>query len=389
MDESQPEAIHLSEALISLGHVRHNAREVKAAVGKACAVMAIVKANGYGHGANEVATALCGEGITAFGVANINEAVSLRNQMRMLNTPAPTSPASILAFASPLAGQLESYVKHEIELTLGDFKSMRTAELIAAKFGRKISVHLKIDTGMGRLGVQPRDAMTLATAIEASPHLDLKAIYTHFASSGDDKTFTRHQLKEYLSLVREFEHLHHRRVVKHAANSGAVISDRTTHLDMVRPGVLLYGYTPSSKLKTSLDLRPAMQLQSRITFVKQIEKGTSVSYGRKWTAKRRTGIATVSIGYADGVHRSLSGLTKVSVRGRLYPQVGAVTMDQLMIDIGTDERISAGDTAVLFGWTGDGGTVAPSLNHLAERSGTIGYELLCAVSPRVKRVFID
>jgi alanine racemase len=370
--------VPLSEALISVSHLVHNLYEIRRTVGASRRIMAIVKANAYAHTVEAIAPALLEKDVHDFGVANINEAIHLR---KVIAAHGKTHSA-ILAFASPLLDQVELYAKHDIELCLGNAETIQQAEAMASRVGKKLTVHLKIDTGMGRLGAHPSDALALAEKIEASPHLDLKAIFTHFASSGTDKAFTKKQLGTYKKLVSEFEHHHSRSVVKHAANSGAVVSEKDSFLDMVRPGILLYGYLPGAKMKSALDLKPVMQLQSRVIFTKWVERGTSISYSRKWTAARRCRIATVSIGYADGLHRALTNTLRVCINGKFYPQVGAVTMDQIMINLGNDTTVNTGDTVVIFGWNGMRADV------LAEKVGTIGYEFLCAVSPRVRRMYV-
>ncbi len=375
--DSEHIAPPLSEALISLGNLRHNIREVKKLVGAERRIMAIVKANAYSHGIDLVAPAMLEEGVRDFGVANINEAVHLRELLGDL-------PVQILAFASPLLSQLEFYIKHEIALCLGDVETMRLAEAIAKKFGKPIDVHLKIDTGMGRLGVLPKDALALAEAVERSEHLRLKAVFTHFASSDSDRAFTHKQLSTYTSLVSEIEHSLRRTVVKHTANSGAVITEKSSYFDMVRPGILLYGYTPRTGLNSPLSLKPVMQLQAKVVFIKTVERGTSISYGRKWTARKRSRIATIAIGYYDGYHRNLSNKAKVQINGKFFEQVGAVTMDAIMVNLGNDTTVQVGDTAVLFGWGEQLGA-----NVLTDKEGAIVYELLCSVSPRVRRTAVE
>ncbi len=367
----------LSEALISLGNLRHNVREVQKLVGKSRRIMAIVKANAYSHGIDLIAPALVEEGISDFGVANINEAVHLRKLLEDF-------PAQILAFASPLLSQIELYIKHDISLCLGDFETLRLAEALAQKFGKPIDVHLKIDTGMGRLGVLPKEALLLAHAVERSEHLNLKAVFTHFASSDSDKAFTQKQLSTYTALVSELEHSLGRSVLKHTANSGAVITEKNAYLDMVRPGILLYGYTPRTGLKSPLSLKPVMQLQAKVVFIKTVERGTSISYGRKWIARKRSRIATIAIGYYDGYHRNLSNKAKVLINGKFFEQVGAVTMDAIMVNLGNDTSVQVGDAAVLFGWNENCGA-----NVLTDKEGTIVYELLCSVSPRVHRTAVE
>ncbi len=375
--DSEHIAPPLSEALISLGNLRHNIREVKKLVGAGRRIMAIVKANAYSHGIDLVAPAMLEEGVCDFGVANIHEAVHLRKLLG-------DSPVQILAFASPLFSQLELYIKHEIALCLGDFETLRLAEAIAKKFGKPIDVHLKIDTGMGRLGVLPKDALALAQAVERSEHLNLQAVFTHFASSDSDRAFTRKQLSLYTSLVSEIEHSIGRTVLKHTANSGAVITEKASYFDMVRPGILLYGYTPRTDLRSPLSLKPVMQLQAKVVFIKTVERGTSISYGRKWIARKRSRIATIAIGYYDGYHRNLSNKAKVQINSKFFEQVGAVTMDAIMVNLGNDTSVQVGDTAVLFGWGENLGA-----NVLTDKEGTIVYELLCSVSPRVRRTAVE
>jgi alanine racemase len=237
---------------------------------------------------------------------------------------------------------------------------------------------------MGRLGVLPKDALALAQTVERSEHLNLQAVFTHFASSDSDKAFTHKQLSLYTSLVSEIEHSIGRTVLKHTANSGAVITEKDSYFDMVRPGVLLYGYTPRTDLRSPISLKPVMQLQAKVVFIKTVERGTSISYGRKWTARKRSRIATVAIGYYDGYHRNLSNKAKVNINGKFFEQVGAVTMDAIMVNLGNDTTVQVGDTAVLFGWGEQLGA-----NVLTDKEGTIVYELLCSVSPRVRRTAVE
>ncbi len=375
--DSEQIAPPISEALISLGNLCHNIRQVRKLVGAERRIMAIVKANAYSHGIDLVAPAMLEEGVRDFGVANINEAVHLRELLG-------DSPVQILAFASPLLSQFELYIKHEIALCLGDFETLRLAEALAKKFGKPIDVHLKIDTGMGRLGVLPKDALALAEAVNRSEHIRLKAVFTHFASSDSDRAFTHKQLSTYTSLVSEIEHSLRRSVLKHTANSGAVITEKSSYFDMVRPGILLYGYTPRTGLNSPLSLKPVMQLQAKVVFIKTVERGTSISYGRKWTARKRSRIATISIGYYDGYHRNLSNKAKVQINGKFFEQVGAVTMDAIMVNLGNDTSVQVGDTAVLFGWGEKLGA-----NVLTDKEGAIVYELLCSVSPRVRRTAVE
>ncbi|MBN1928670.1 MAG: alanine racemase [Chlorobiaceae bacterium] len=367
---------YLSEALISLGNLRHNLACIRAITGPERRIMGIVKANAYGHGAPEVTATLEAEGIRDFGVANIHEAIELKQAHRMQ----PDS--RILAFASPLAGHIGLYLEHGIEMTVCDHETVRAAEAKAAATGGRLRVQVKVDTGMGRLGVTPGEAAGLLDLIDASPNLELVGIYTHFAESHKPGGFTARQLEAFLHVTGAYEQRTGKTVTKHAANSGAIVSMPDSRLDMVRPGILLYGCHPVDAEPASVPVRPVMQLQCRVMFVKEIPAGTTISYSRTWRAPTPTDIATLAIGYADGLHRSLSNRAKVAIGGRRFSQAGTVTMDQTMVDLGKDHPVRVGDTAVLFGWDG------PTAGEQAIAAGTISYELLCSVSRRVKRIFV-
>lgn len=369
------ESDNLSEALISLDNLEHNLSCIRSVVGNRCRIMGIVKANAYGHGGGRVAETLEHCGISDFGVANIHEAVELRRSQRIGHE------SRILAFAPPLPSHIEPYLQHGIDMTICDSATAAAAQQIAAATGKPLKVQVKIDTGMGRMGIAPEEAMPLFTAIDRSSHLELAGIYTHFAQSHEPEGFTRMQLDRFRSLTSEYEHATGRTVCKHAANSGAIVSAPSAWFDMVRPGILLYGYHPNDNEPTALPLRPVMQFQGRVIYIKSVPAGTTISYNRTWSAPGQRTIATIAAGYADGYHRSLSNRSRVFINGKAYPQIGTVTMDQIMIDLGSDTHVRPGDTAVLFGWDG------PSAGELALTCGTISYELLCSVSRRVRRVY--
>jgi alanine racemase len=267
-------------------------------------------------------------------------------------------------------------------MTVCDHETVLAAEATAADTGRKLRVQVKIDTGMGRLGVTPEASASLLDTIGNCPNLVLTGIYTHFAESHKPEGYTARQLDQFLTVSRAYESRTGKTVLKHAANSGAILSMPDARLDMVRPGILLYGCHPVDREPSALPVRPVMQFQGRVIFIKEVSPGETVSYNRTWSAPDRTRIATVSAGYADGLHRALSNRTTVSIGGKRFSQVGIITMDQTMIDLGNDHTVRTGDTAVFFGWNG------PTAGEQAIAAGTISYELLCSVSRRVKRVFV-
>lgn len=370
-----PPGEHPAEAIVSLPNLEHNFRAIRERIPSTCRIMGIVKANAYGHGAAGIARRLGSLGVSDFGVANIEEAIRLRN------THAISSRAAVLAFCSPLASYLPLYLKHDITATICDHEMLRAAEAVGSAHNRPVRIQVKVDTGMGRLGVSPRHAQELLHTAEKSPHLNLEGVYTHFAQSTRLDTFTAGQLKTFLDTCSEFEHSTGKHLCKHAANSGALLTLKDASLDMVRPGIMLYGYLPDEGIENAPELKPVMELRTKVIFVKEIDAGTSISYNRRWSAPSKTRIATLSAGYADGYHRLLSNRISVSIRGQSFPQVGTVTMDQIMVDIGDSHNIRAGDDAVLFGWNG------PGADDIARAAETISYEILCGIPARVRRVF--
>ncbi|WP_287372368.1 alanine racemase [Prosthecochloris sp.] len=362
--------------MISSNNLIHNFRKIQERITDTCRIMGIVKANAYGHGALHISKTLESLGVSDFGVANITEAVHLRKQNAVSRN------AAILAFCSPLPSHLPLYLQHDITATICDFDTLRTAESIASSYNMPLKVHVKIDTGMGRLGIPPEAACNLLQAVEQTPHLQLTGAYTHFAQSTKTDDFADRQIRTFTEVCSEFEHHAKRSLCKHAANSGALLCRKDACLDMVRPGIMLYGYPPDESVQNMIDLKPAMELRAKVIFIKDVETGTTISYNRQWTAPSRCKIATISAGYADGYLRTLSNRAKVFIRGNPCSQVGTITMDQTMVDLGKNSNVRVGDDAVLFGWNG------LSAADLAKIAGTISYEILCAVSSRVKRVFI-
>ncbi|MFZ4524303.1 MAG: alanine racemase [Chlorobium sp.] len=369
-------AENMTEAMVSLERLVWNTRLIRERINGKARIMGIVKANAYGHNVHKVAGALEASGVRDFGVANIHEALELKTGGALKKS------ATILAFSSPLPSHIEFFLKYGIDMTLCDSETLYAAREIAAAQNKTLAVQVKVDTGMGRLGVAPAMAMELFREIDQSPFLKLAGIYTHFAESATPDGFTHQQLAAFKTLTAEYEHASGKTVCKHAANSGAILSNEGSWLDMVRPGILLYGYHPAKNTPCRLAVKPVMQLESKVIFIKSVTAGTTVSYNRTWTAPEGCFIATIAVGYADGYSRALSGRATVMINGKSYPQVGMVTMDQIMVDLGTKHNVKIGDKAVLFGWDG------ASAEEIADITGTISYEILCGVSSRVKRIFL-
>ena len=337
-------------------------------------VCAVVKADGYGHGAVPVARAAVEAGATWLAVAQVEEGEALR---------AAGIVAPILVLSEPDASRMDRLVAADLCTTLYTHAGIEAASAAADRAGRTLPVHLKVDTGMRRVGADPVDAVARAKEIVASPGLTLDGVWTHLAVADEpDHGFTAEQLARYQAVVDELAAAGMRPRWCHAANSAGALAHPGARLDVVRCGIAVYGLAPAPALRHHLPLVPALTLRSEVSFVKQVGAGERISYGLRHEFGRDTTVATVSIGYADGVRRGLSDAGgEVLVRGRRRPIVGTVTMDQLMVDCG-DDHVEPGDDVVLIGRQGDEEITA---EEWAERLDTIAYEIVCGIGPRVVR----
>ena len=367
-------------AEIDLDCIEHNFREMKARLGEDTRFLGVVKADAYGHGANKVAAVLQEAGCDYFAVACLDEAMRLRAGGAML-------PILILGYTSP--ERTPELIEYGITQSVSSLAMAKEMSLIASSLGRSVKVHLKADSGMGRMGFTchgGRDPSDEMAEIMRLPNLDIEGIFTHFAVSDVEGggEYTEMQFEAFTSLADRLEALSGKKFkIRHCTNSGAMINYEKTYLDMVRPGIALYGCYPD-KDHGGLELRPAMQLKTRIYQIKEFAAGDTVSYGRLYTAPSVRRIAVVPIGYADGLHRVLSGKLEMLVRGQRVPQVGRICMDMCMLDVTDVEGVTEGDVVTVFGRDGDG--FIP-VEEPAEKAGTISYEILCDVSPRVPRLY--
>ena len=369
-------------AEISLPALRHNAAELRAAVGSECTLLGVVKADAYGHGAPAVARTLREAGFGYLAVACVQEALALRAAGETL--PILILGAADAAFARELADNRITLAVECLE------KGRALSEALGP--GRTLKIHVKLDTGMGRLGFPAAspEGLLAAASVMALPGLEPEGVFTHFAVSDvpGGEEYTREQFTLFRGAVEKLEALTGVRFrLRHCANSGAVLSYREagTCLDMVRPGLLVYGVFPD-ETRGGLDLRPVMELKTRVAAVTHHKKGDTISYGRTWTAPRDCTLAVLPIGYADGLQRCLSGKLSVQLRGRRAPQVGRICMDMCMVDVTDLPGVEVGDVATVFGRGDDG---APTVTELAALAGTIPYELLCGISLRVPRICLD
>jgi alanine racemase len=361
-------------ARIDLGAVRDNCARLKAELGEGPELCAVVKADGYGHGADRCAEAALAGGATRLAVATASEAEPLGR--RLAHVP-------LLTMGALTGAELD------VALAAGsEVAAWRRGflDLIAARAraqGRPARVHVKHDSGMGRLGNrEPEEAMALLRACAESPDLEPAGVWTHFATADElDSAFFEEQLDRF-EAVAAAARAELPRILVHAANSAAVFRDRRSHFDMARCGVAVYGLDPFQGDPAERGLRPALSLRSYVADVKPFEPGDSAGYGRTWRAERATRVGVLPLGYGDGVRRGLSNNAEVLVRGRRRPLVGTVSMDNVTIDLGPDSEVEPGEEAVLIGSQGEEEIRA---EELAGRLGTINYEITCGISARVPR----
>ncbi|MBN2600843.1 MAG: alanine racemase [Candidatus Marinimicrobia bacterium] len=362
-------------AEIHLDHLVHNLTEIRKKVAPA-EVLCVVKADAYGHGAVPVTKRLIKEGVINFAVARLAEALELRNAGIEEN---------ILIFGSLFPDEIETAVRNNIQVTITDSADIDTIRDIAVRNSIFVKVHLNVDTGMGRVGIPFDKARSAIIKLVNIDQLKLEGIYTHFATSDEqDKEYSKLQIRRFNSVINELlDQLPYRPLI-HAANSGAILDLSETNFDMVRAGISLYGHYPTTETTESIRLKQVMTLKTHIGLLRRIKKGNSVSYGRRFITEKDTTIAVLPIGYADGVHRAMTNNADVMINGKLYPLVGTVTMDQIMVDVG-DDPVQIGDEVIFWGDTPQGSLQA---TKVAARIGTIAYELCCAITKRVPRMYI-
>lgn len=362
-------------AEINLANISYNVKQFRRFLSPASRLMAVVKANGYGHGAVEVARTALAAGADWLSVALVEEGI----QLRQAGLAAPI----LLLGATPP----ESYsALFQYRLTPGvvNSQTLDGLEREAIRQRKRIGIHVKVDTGMGRLGGVGEEGLALAQRAVNSQWLDLQGIFTHFAAAdAADIDYTYRQLDKFNSLVETIKG-EKQEIIAHCANSAATIRLPETHMDMVRIGISLYGYYPSSHVQKRIKLRPAMSFITQIAHVKNVPKGTPISYGCTFVTSRASRIATLPVGYADGYWRLLSGQGAILVRGQRVPLVGRVCMDYCMADVTDVGEVEIGDPVVLYGRQGE---KEITVDEVANWVGTINYEVTCAVSSRVPRIY--
>ena len=367
-----------TQVVVDLAQLTANYEAIQQRVGTAVLMMPILKANAYGHGLLPIAQHLEQLGAPYFGVAYLEEGLLLRQAG--VRTP-------ILVMGGIAGNQIPLFIEHDLTLTASSVEKLALIESTAVALGKTAKVHLKIDTGMERIGVHYYSAHTLLEASLHCPHCHVEGIYSHFANAdAADLTHGRVQLARFQQVLGFYD----KRGVpppplRHMANSGAILQLPEAHFDMVRPGILLYGVYPSDETQRTVVVQPTLTWQSRVVYFKVVQPEHPVSYGSTWQSEKMTRIVTVPVGYGDGYFRRLSNQARVLIRGKSYPVVGRICMDQMMVNIGWETAYN-GDEVILVGGQG---AERITFEDLARWADTIPYEILTNINTRVPRLYIS
>lgn len=361
-------------AIINTSNLIYNLNRIRSLASRA-KVMAIVKANAYGHGILETSKCLENNGVDFLGVAFIDEAIQLRKNK--IKSP-------ILVLVPENIKDADRFLKYNLQVAVSNLDFVRSLSQAALKTNKTAKIHIYVDTGMTRDGVYPNEALFFVKKCAELPNIKLVGICTHFSTSGTDLDFARKQLEKFNQVLLTLKTNNFKFKYIHAANSAAIATIPESQFNLVRPGLALYGYSPVPEMNKYFSVKPVMELKSRITLIRGIEKGDSVGYGREFISKKDTKIATISIGYGDGYFKLLNHKTEVIIKGRKYPIVGTVCMDECMVDIGYSD-FKIGDEVTLIGNSGD---ASISAIDLADKIGTIPYEITTNISARVPRIYV-
>ncbi len=373
---SEQEVIRPTRVEIDLKILEENFKKIKSHVGSS-KVMPVLKANAYGHGLIRVAKLMQKLNADYLGVAVLEEGILLRNE-------GITIP--ILVLGGIWGNQIPLFIKNDLTITASSIDKLNQIEAVSSQMKKRAKVHLKIDTGMERIGVHHYNAEKLLRASIDCKNIDVEGVYSHFASSdSSDLTFSKLQVERFEEAFSFYEKQSIPQPIKHISNSGAILQMPETNFDMVRPGIMLYGVYPSSEVKKSIEVRPALSWKSLVVYFKIIRAGSFVGYGMKWKAEHDVRAVTVPLGYGDGYLRSMSHKAEVLIRGNRFPVVGVISMDQIVVNIENNSAYN-GDEVILIGADG---TTSITVEELAEWAGTIPYEILTNINTRVPRIYIE
>jgi len=362
-------------AYVDLAALRSNVQAIRQRVGAERQIMGVVKANAYGHGLVRVAQELLRCGCDQLGVAFLEEGITLRRA-------GVTAP--ILVLGGIIGNQVQHFIEHELMITASSVFKLGQIEDMAERLGRRAKVHLKIDTGMERIGTHWDTAQALFEAAVAAKHCDVEGVFSHFAQSdAEDHSYTNLQRERFEECLHFFEARGLPTPPRHMANSGAILQHPDSFYELVRPGIMLYGVYPNLGIPKTVTLRPVLSLQTRVVYFKVVRSGCPVSYDSTWAPTMDTRVVTLPVGYGDGYSRLLSDKAQVLIHGRRFPVVGRITMDAMMVNIGGDSAYNE-DPVILLGAQGE---ASISAEEIAEWLGTIPYEVLTMINTRVPRIY--
>ncbi len=366
-------------ALIDLDALEYNIKSIRKKTPEGTGIIGVIKADAYGHGSVEVAQVLLENGADWFAVAVVDEGLNLRKH-------GINAPILLLGYTPEL--RFEDVINNGFIQTMYSYEMAEKLSKTAVRLGKTAVVHIKIDTGMGRIGYRVNDeAADEIVRISKLPGIEVNGMFTHFAASDEaDKAYTNMQFERFMKMDKMLKDRGLNIPVRHAANSAAIMDIDSMMLNMVRPGIILYGAYPSDEVvKENLDLRPVMSIKTHVSFVKEVEKGDCISYGRTYTAPGKRKIATIPVGYADGFIRAYAKDGKVLIKGKFAPIVGRICMDQFMVDVTDIDDVKINDEVVLMGTQGENSITA---DDIAKALNTINYEVFCTLSKRVPRQYI-
>ncbi len=358
---------------VDLAAIEHNIREIGSKLGPQTGMIGVVKASGYGSGAENIVDTLIRNGANMLAVAIAEEG----KQLRELGVDIP-----ILVLVQPGHEDLKEIVKFGLIPAVSDYELAVELDSISRAKNKAVKLHVEVDTGMGRTGIRPDQAYSFITALKALKSVSVEGIFTHFACSDTDQEYTELQIGRFEKVLQELKNKGVEVPLKHACNSAAILNFPETHYDLVRPGLMLYGYYPCQDLRQKIDLIPSLALKSRVVYLKEVPENTSISYSRTFKTRRASRIATIPIGYADGYRRELSNKGSVVINGVKAPIVGTVCMDMCMADVTHIPDVKVGDEVTLF----DRYNI--TVEDIAEICRTINYEIISTIGARVPRVYI-
>ncbi|MGE5472731.1 MAG: alanine racemase [Ignavibacteriales bacterium] len=366
------EAKRPSKLYVDLEAILHNLNEIRRLLSPGTDIMAVIKASAYGSGSQEISSFLVQSGIKRFAVAIPEEAIVLRQDG--IDKP-------ILVLTPPMSSDLQSIVDYDLIPSISDIETAKELDRLCIESNKNLKIHVEIDTGMGRTGIQPSEAVSLLTQLKSLSSLEIEGLFSHFSSAESDSIYTEKQISIFNKIVEELKNEGIDIPIRHSCNSAGIVLFPQSHYEFVRLGLMLYGYYPDEILKTKLLLKPSLTLKTEIVHIKDVPPETSISYNQTFITKSASRIATLPIGYADGFKRALSNKGFVLINGQRAPIIGRVCMDLTMIDVTGIPNVKKGDEVVIFD------NVNISVEEIANMCGTISYEIISTISPRIPRVY--